>query len=48
MVLFKKKSALEYLQKNTGVFNHYGMIDEDAVKEMKERAMQNKGNIWQK
>lgn len=42
----KKKNALEYLQKNTGVFNHYGMIDEDDVKEMKKRAIQNQGNIW--
>lgn len=42
----KNKTALEYLQKNTGVFNNYGMIDEDDLKEMKRRAQQNQGNVW--
>lgn len=39
-------TMLEYLQKNTGVFNQHGMIPEDEVKQMKERASHNKGNIW--
>lgn len=39
-------TMLEYLQKNTGVFNHNGMISEEEVAAMKERARQNKGQIW--
>ena len=38
-------TMLEYLQKNTGVFNHNGMISEEEVAAMKERARQNKGQI---
>jgi len=39
-------TILEYLQKNTGVFNQHGMIPEDEVKKMKERANNSKGIIW--
>ena len=39
-------TVLEYLQKNTGVFNQNGMIPEDEVNRMKERARENKGMIW--
>lgn len=39
-------TVLEYLQKNTGVFNQKGMIPEDEVNRMKERARENKGMIW--
>ena len=39
-------TVLEYLQKNTGVFNQNGMITEDEVNRMKERARENKGMIW--
>lgn len=41
-----KFTALEYLQKNTGVFNQNGMIPQEEVETMKERAKANKGNIW--
>ena len=41
-----KKTALEYLQKNTGVFNHNGMIGKEEVEAMKKRAQENKGNLW--
>ncbi len=41
-----KRTALEYLQKNTGVFNDKGMISEQQVAEMKERAKNNKGHIF--
>jgi hypothetical protein len=41
-----KVTALEYLQKNTGVFNQNGMISEEEVFAMKERAQRNSGNIW--
>lgn len=41
-----KATALEYLQKNTGVFNQNGMIREEEVLAMKERAKANRGNIW--
>lgn len=37
---------LDYLQKNTGVFNGKGMLTPDEVKEMQKRAKENKGNIW--
>lgn len=39
-------TALEYLQKNTGVFNQNGMISQEEVEEMKKRARENQGNIW--
>lgn len=41
-----KRTALEYLQKNTGVFNQKGMIPQEEVNEMKARLKQNQGNIW--
>lgn len=41
-----KFTALEYLQKNTGVFNERGMIGEKEVAEMKGRLKENKGHIW--
>lgn len=41
-----KRTALEYLQKNTGVFNDKGMIPQDQVDEMKARLKENKGHIW--
>ena len=41
-----KKTALEYLQKNTGVFNHNGMIGKEEIEAMKKRAQENKGNLW--
>lgn len=42
----KEVKVLDYLQKNTGVFNGAGMISADEVKEMQRRAKENKGNIW--
>ena len=42
----KKFTALEYLQKSTGVFNDTGMLDEKQVAEMKARLKKNEGNIW--
>lgn len=39
-------TALEYLQKNTGVFNQNGMISQTELEEMKRRAKENQGNIW--
>ncbi len=41
-----KFTALEYLQKSTGVFNQSGMIPQEEVDEMKARAKANEGNIW--
>ena len=41
-----KFTALEYLQKNTGVFNDKGMIPQEQVDEMKARLKKNKGHIW--
>ena len=41
-----KRTALEYLQKNTGVFNDKGMIPKEQVDEMKARLKENEGNIW--
>ena len=41
-----KRTALEYLQKNTGVFNDRGMIPQEQVIEMKARLKQNKGCVW--
>ena len=40
-----KITALEYLQKSTGVFNGDGLLSEEKVAEMKERLKTNKGNI---
>ena len=42
----KGANALDYLQKNTGVFNGSGMLSEEEVKKMQERVQENKGNIW--
>ena len=39
-------NALDYLQKNTGVFNGSGMISADEVGKMQKRARENTGNIW--
>ena len=41
-----KRTALEYLQKSTGVFNDKGMLTEEQVAEMKERLKNSKGHIW--
>ena len=41
-----KHTALEYLQKNTGVFNDRGMIPQEQVDEMKARLKENRGVIW--
>lgn len=41
-----KRTALEYLQKNTGVFNDKGMIPQEQVDEMKARLKSNKGYIF--
>lgn len=41
-----KRTALEYLQKNTGVFNDKGMISREQVDEMKARLKENKGHIF--
>lgn len=41
-----KFTALEYLQKNTGVFNDKGMIPQAQVDEMKARLKANKGHIF--
>ena len=41
-----KATALDYLQKNTGVFNDRGMISQENVAEMKERLRRNQGYIW--
>lgn len=41
-----KRTALEYLQKNTGVFNDKGIIPQEQVDEMKARLKANKGNIY--
>lgn len=42
----KGYSVLDYFQKSTGVFNTKGLISEDELNKMKERAKENKGNIW--
>lgn len=39
-------TALEYLQKSTGVFNGEGMLTKERVQEMQERLKKNTGNIW--
>ena len=41
-----RRTAFEYLQKNTGVFNDRGLIPAGQVEEMKARLKENKGNIW--
>ena len=41
-----ENTMLEYLKKNTGVFNGNGMIPEEEVNAMKARAQNNKGLIW--
>jgi hypothetical protein len=41
-----KFTMFEYLQKSTGVFNQNGMIPEEELKAMKQRARENKGNLW--
>lgn len=41
-----KRTALEYLQKNTGVFNDKGMISQEQVNEMKARLKKNRGHIF--
>ena len=41
-----KNTFLNYLQKNTGVFNLNGLIEAEEVKAMIQRARENKGNIW--
>ena len=41
-----KKTALEYFEKSTGVFNQKGMLTREEIEEMKVRARQNTGNIW--
>lgn len=41
-----KFTALEYLQKNTGVFNQKGMLSQSQIDEMRARLKENKGNIW--
>ena len=41
-----KRTLLQYMEKNTGVFNQHGMIPKEEVKAMQERARANKGFIW--
>ncbi|MCM1224793.1 MAG: hypothetical protein NC548_61125 [Lachnospiraceae bacterium] len=41
-----KFTALEYFQKSMKVFNDKGSISLEEIDEMKERAKNNKGNIW--
>ena len=41
-----KITALEYLQKSTGVFNGEGILSQEKVTEMQARLKENKGNIW--
>lgn len=41
-----KRTALEYLQKNTGVFNETGMLPERDIASMKARLKENRGVIW--
>lgn len=41
-----ENTFLNYLQKNTGVFNLNGLIKAEEVKAMIKRAGENKGNIW--
>lgn len=39
-------TMLEYFQKSTCVFDENGMISKEQLKEMKERAANNRGNLW--
>lgn len=41
-----KKTALEYFEKTTGVFNRNGMLTEEEITEIQRRAKKNQGNIW--
>ena len=41
-----KHTALEYLQKNTGVFNDKGILTQEQVDGMKARLKENRGMIW--
>ena len=41
-----KQTALDYLQKNTGVFNDKGMLSVEEVNAMKERAKKNEGHLF--
>ena len=41
-----KRTALEYLQKNMGVFNDKGMLTQEQVDGMKARLKENRGMIW--
>lgn len=40
------KNVLEYMQKNTGVFNGNGMLSAEKIKEMKKRVRDGEKNIW--
>lgn len=40
------KNVLEYMQKNTGVFNGKGMLSEEEINEMKKRVREGEKNIW--
>lgn len=42
----RKFTMLEYLQKNTGVFNQDGMISKEEIKAMKKRAQTGAKNLW--
>lgn len=42
----KKFTALEYLEKNRGVFNQNGLISKEELEQMKIRAKENKGLLW--
>lgn len=41
-----RQTALDYLQKNTGVFNDKGMLSVEEVNAMKERAKKNEGHLF--
>ena len=41
-----KRTLIQYLGKNTGVFNQNGMLGKEQVKEMQARLQANKGFIW--
>ena len=41
-----KFTALDYFQKNTGVFNGNGMISKEEVEAMKKRAQTGEKNLW--
>lgn len=46
MVSSRFPTFLEYLQKSTNVFNQQGTIQQEELAKMKERARNNRGNIW--